>query len=96
LNCKSVGAFDCKSVYINGIIGGGDVKLLSIQGVDPASKNIADGSYPLADFFYSVRIKVDEESERAENAGRLIEWILSLQGQKLVKATGYEPSSDSF
>jgi phosphate transport system substrate-binding protein len=72
------------------------VKLLAIDGVAPAVGTIADGTYPLADNFYAVTIANDEpetgqETARAKNTRKLIDWILSAQGQSLVEKTGYVP-----
>jgi phosphate transport system substrate-binding protein len=70
------------------------VKLLSIDGVAPAPENIRDGAYPFGDYFYAVTVvgrepKDDAEKSRLENTQRLIDWILSEQGQELVEKTGY-------
>jgi phosphate transport system substrate-binding protein len=70
------------------------VKLLAIDGVAPTVQTIADGTYPFADHFYAVRVANrefgnDTERARAENAQKLIDWILSEQGQSLVEKTGY-------
>jgi len=75
----------------------GEVKLLSIDGVDPSRENIANGTYPLAGNFYAITVKreheAEAEAERAKNAEALIEWILSEQGQGLVAKAGYVPVS---
>jgi phosphate transport system substrate-binding protein len=70
------------------------VKLLSIDGVAPTVENISSGAYPFADNFYAVTVsnrapKDEAEKARIENARRLIDWILSGQGQALVEKTGY-------
>jgi phosphate transport system substrate-binding protein len=81
--------------YINGMIAENEVKLLSVDGIAPTSENIAGDGYPFADNFYAVTAerepRTDEEKRRAANVNKLIEWILSPQGQFLVKATGYVP-----
>jgi phosphate transport system substrate-binding protein len=71
-----------------------NVKLLSIDGVAPTIRNIADGTYPFSDDFYAVRVErseYDDEKQRlrAENAQKLINWILSPQGRELTEKTGY-------
>jgi len=70
------------------------VKLLAIDGVSPTVQTIADGSYPFADSFYAVTVAnreydTDQEKAVAENSQKLIDWILSGQGQYLVEKTGY-------
>ncbi len=75
------------------------VKLLAIDGISPTAQTIADGTYPFADNFYAVTVanreyKSDKDKARAENAQKLIDWILSEQGQSLVGETGYVPLQD--
>jgi phosphate transport system substrate-binding protein len=70
------------------------VKLLEIDGIAPTAETIADGSYPFADNFYAITVanrepSSDSEKARVENTQRLIDWILSAQGQELVEKTGY-------
>jgi phosphate transport system substrate-binding protein len=80
--------------YVNDMIGEGGVKLLSIDGVAPNAANIASGAYPFVNQLYAVTATFGGEPmspERAENTSALLEWILSPQGQDLVKATGYVP-----
>lgn len=81
--------------YINGMIGEGGVKLLSVDGVAPDNQSIASGAYPFASDFYAVTAirkgLTGEELVRAKNTERLMAWILSPQGQKLVEMTGYVP-----
>jgi phosphate transport system substrate-binding protein len=70
------------------------VKLLRIDGIAPNVLSIASGEYPFAESFYAVTARNrepadDDERARRENAKRLIDWILSAQGQELVEKTGY-------
>jgi phosphate transport system substrate-binding protein len=72
----------------------GQVKLLRIDGAAPTAENIANGTYPFGDEFYAVTVsnrepKDDTEKARLDNAKKLIDWILSAQGQELVAKTGY-------
>ena len=81
--------------YINEMISGDEIKLLSINGVEPTTDNIANGTYPFASDFYAITVvrepETEIEAERIGNTERLIEWILSPQGQSLVEKTGYVP-----
>ncbi|MBO1308577.1 substrate-binding domain-containing protein [Enterococcus sp. 669A] len=61
-------------------------KLLAIDGVYPSNETIAAGEYPFASGFYAVT-----RGEPVGNAKRLIDWILSEEGQYLVEETGYVP-----
>jgi phosphate transport system substrate-binding protein len=72
----------------------GKVKLLEIDGIAPTPETIADGTYPYGDNFYAITVANRElandiEKATAENKQKLIDWILSEQGQELVEKTGY-------
>ena len=71
------------------MLGGGDVKLLSVNGAAPTVENIENGTYPLASSFFAVT-----RSDADENTQALLEWICGPQGQALVKKTGYTPMYD--
>ena len=64
------------------------IKLLSIDGIYPSIETIQNGSYPFSNNFYAIYIDNDEKNENIE---LFIEWILSDQGQYLVRGTGYVP-----
>jgi phosphate transport system substrate-binding protein len=74
--------------YIRDMIAENEIKFLSIDGVPPTAVNIASGAYPYAHDFYAITIKrepkTEDETERINNTEKLIEWILSSQGQSLV------------
>ena len=63
-----------------------DAKLLAIDGVYPSNETIADGSYPFANKFYAVT-----NGEPTGNVKKLIDWILTDEGQYLIEQTGYVP-----
>ena len=63
-------------------------KLLSINGVEPSTENIQNGSYPFVADFYAVT-----NGQPQGDIKLLIDWILSPQGQELVKKTGYTPTT---
>jgi phosphate transport system substrate-binding protein len=80
--------------YISDMIGENRVRFLSIDGIEPTSGNIASGAYPFANNFYAITVTGDGEflnPERTDNINKLMEWVLSPQGQYLVDATGYVP-----
>ena len=63
------------------------VKILSIDGVYPSVENIKNGSYPiLADLVVSKL-----ESNSKENVDKMIDFMLSEDGQYIVEQTGYGP-----
>lgn len=62
------------------------IKLLSVNDIAPTRENVANGTYPYAAEFFAVTAgKPDESSQK------LIDWILSEQGQEIVAKTGYTP-----
>jgi phosphate transport system substrate-binding protein len=61
------------------------IKLLEIDGVAPTRENVANSSYPHADYFYAVTVAGNENP----NIELFIEWILGEQGQYLIEKTGY-------
>ena len=83
--------------YINNMIAENEIKFLSINGVEPTTANIANGTYPFANDFFAITVvrepENETEAERIDNTEKLIEWILSPQGQSLVEKTGYVPIS---
>ena len=71
--------------YLEGIIKNPDIKLLSIDGIAPIVENIKNGSYPITASLYAVTY----EGNNNENVNKLIEWVLSDEGQYLIEKTGY-------
>ena len=63
-----------------------EIKLLSLDGVVPSKKTIISGEYGITGFFYAITTR-----NETENSKKLIEWILSEEGQYLVEKTGYIP-----
>lgn len=74
--------------YATEMVRNGNIRLLDIDGVRPERTTIASGEYPFAAEFYAVTAGSDNP-----NVEKLIEWILSPQGQYLVEQTGYTPVS---
>ena len=63
-----------------------EAKLLKINGIEPSVENIQNGTYPFIGNFYAVT-----NGEPEGNVRRLIDWILSSQGQEIIRKTGYVP-----
>ncbi|OPZ84924.1 MAG: Phosphate-binding protein PstS 1 precursor [Firmicutes bacterium ADurb.Bin419] len=63
------------------------IKLLTVDGVYPDRDTIKSEKYPLSTDIYAVTVG----KNRSPNVERLIEWILSPQGQYIVEKTGYTP-----
>ena len=62
------------------------IKLLAVNGVTPSAETIQTNTYPYADYFYAITAGTDNK-----NVDDFIAWMLSEQGQYLVKETGYVP-----
>ena len=75
--------------YSTEMVGNDEIKLLAIDGVAPTKENIRNGTYPIASEFYAVTAGTDNP-----NVQKLLDWILSPQGQGLVEKVGYVPVSE--
>lgn len=71
--------------YVEGIIKNPDIKLLSIDGIAPTVENIKNGKYPITATLYAVTYEGNDN----ENVEKLIDWILSEEGQYIIEKTGY-------
>jgi len=71
--------------YVEGIIRNPEIKMLSVDGVAPTAENIKNGSYPIVTPIYAVTY----EENTNENVEKLLDWILSEEGQYIIEETGY-------
>ena len=72
--------------YSTEMVQNDQIKLLKMNGVEPTLENIENGTYPVASSFYAVT-----RSDCSENTQKLVDWILTDQGQELIEKTGYTP-----
>ena len=72
--------------YATELLRNDQIKLLSVDGVAPTVENIRNGSYPLVATAYMVTAH-----PRSENERKIVDFMLSPEGQKLVEDTGYVP-----
>jgi phosphate transport system substrate-binding protein len=63
-----------------------DIKILSVDGVEPSNESIQNGSYPLTNDFYVV-IRADEPNDSP--ARLLRDWLLTDEGSRLLTESGY-------
>ncbi len=72
-----------------------DIRLLAVDGVYPDEASIRNESYPIITPFYAItasnRIAKDSTDTTNPNIQPFLNWILSEQGQQLVRKTGYFP-----
>ncbi len=71
--------------YVEGIIKNPDIKMIAIDGIKPTKENIKNGTYPIIAPVYAVTY----ENNPNENVDKLIDWILSDEGQYIIEETGY-------
>lgn len=62
------------------------LKLLAVDGILPTDETIADGSYPLSNNTYIVLRK---DTPNDSPARKMVEFMLTAQGQKCVETAGY-------
>ena len=87
-NCGEYVGFSFR-YYVDGIVKAEGVKLLAIDGVYPGKGEIRAGSYPLTGDFYAVY----RRGERNPNVQRILDFVLSPEGQRIVEESGYVPVS---
>lgn len=78
--------------YSTEMVENDQIRLLSLNGVEPTVDTIRDGSYPIASNFFAITASPIGESAPEETNGEVkafIDWILSEQGQWLIEETGY-------
>lgn len=71
--------------YMEGIIKNPDIKLLAVDGVAPTVENIKNGSYPIVAPLYAISY----EDNPNQNVQKLLDWVLSSEGQTIIEQTGY-------
>ena len=72
--------------FVTELIKNPNIKLLSIDGVEPSVVNIQNGSYPLITEAYAITAR-----PREGNVAKLIDFLRSPEGRRLVEASGYVP-----
>lgn len=73
--------------YVEGIIKNPDIKVIAIDGIKPTVENIKNDSYSIVTPLYAVTW----QGNKKENVQKLIDWVLSDEGQYIIKETGYVP-----
>ena len=71
--------------YVEGIIRNPEIKVIAVDGVAATKENVGNGSYPIVTPLYAVTYAGNEN----ENVDRLLEWVLSEEGQYIIEETGY-------
>ena len=71
--------------YVEGIVGKGGIRMLSVDGVYPDREHIRSGEYPLTSYFYAAYRK----GETNPNVQALVDFALSEEGQQIIEESGY-------
>lgn len=66
--------------------GNENVKLLEVDGVYPNQETIRTGKYPVKTAYYAV---IREDETKDSPVRRIIDWILSDEGQNIAEEAGY-------
>ncbi|MDR1144737.1 MAG: substrate-binding domain-containing protein [Verrucomicrobiales bacterium] len=77
--------------FVETMAGGEQLKLLAIDGVSPSAPAIRAGDYPLVSEICAV---TTDRTAGLPNVKKLIAWLQSEQGRRLIEAVGYIPSRD--
>ena len=78
--------------YSTEMVENDQIRLLSLNGIEPSKETIRSGEYPISSNFFAVTASPIGEpapEEHNEELRSFIDWILSEQGQELIEKTGY-------
>ena len=71
--------------FLTGLQQEKDVKMLSVDGVYPSVDNIENGTYPVTVSLVVAKLASNEK----ENVQKVIDFLLSKDGQEIIERTGY-------
>ena len=77
--------------YINNLYKNEDIKVLNINGVSPDNENLISGAYPFSTAYYMVMAKGAKDSQTAKMR-ELRDYLLTDEGQEIIKIAGYCPA----
>jgi phosphate transport system substrate-binding protein len=64
------------------------IHFLEVDGVAPTNESIASGEYPLYTYYYAI---IRKDTPKRHPVRKLIDFVLSDEGQNLMQETGYVP-----
>ena len=76
--------------YIEGIVQHPDIKMLAVDGVAPTVENIVNHRYPIVAPVFAVTYAENTN----QNVDKLIDWMLSEEGQYIIEEIGYVGMGD--
>lgn len=71
--------------FATGMKANPDIKLLSIDGVEPSPENISSGKYPFTANLYAITLKDNQK----QTILPFLDWMTGPQGQKIIEKIGY-------
>ena len=76
--------------FLTGLSQETHVKMIAVDGIEPSIANIHNGTYPITADLVLAKLVSNEK----ENVLKMVDFILSDDGQKLVELNGYSPLTD--
>lgn len=73
--------------YSSSMVKDNRIKYIAVDHVPPMAETVRSRTYPFTIPVYAVTLK----SNRSPNTAKLLDWILSAEGQRLIELTGYVP-----
>lgn len=87
---ESIVKFISENIYSIGYGGIGystdSVKTLQINGISPTEENVSEDVYPISRYLHFYTLRQPEGEVK-----KFIDWVISNEGQKLVRESGYIP-----
>jgi phosphate transport system substrate-binding protein len=87
---ESIVKFVSENIYAVGYVGIGyltdSVKALDINDISPTEKNVIENIYPVSRYLHFYTLRQPEGEIK-----KFIDWVVSNEGQKLVRKSGYIP-----
>lgn len=71
--------------YLEGIVRHPDIKMIAIDGIAPTAENIKNRTYPIVTPVYAVTYNNNPNP----NVAIFVEWMLSEEGQYIIRESGY-------
>jgi len=62
------------------------VKTLQVNGIRPSEENVIQDAYPISRYLHFYTLRQPEGEVK-----KFIDWVISDEGQRLVKKSGYIP-----
>jgi phosphate transport system substrate-binding protein len=71
--------------YSSSMVKSNSIKYIAVNGILPTTETVRNKTYPFTIPVYAVKLK----SNNNQNVQKMIDWVLSDEGQQLIRKTGY-------